>query len=108
MTHHSHPVLQLPSGRFHVVLAHEFEQAIVADPEDRESGRYGLNPALNIHTQSLDAGGDQQASAGVAGKDADMKRLGLGMLNQSRFTCSRVNRKHSDVIFPSPEDRTSV
>jgi hypothetical protein len=103
----AHPEVEL-ARRIHIVFAHEVELAIYGNTENGQP-RWYVDDVLTIADQkSFYARCDQNAPTGVYSERARMHSASVNMLDQARLPRVRVDRIHSDIVFPALKNLLSI
>src|ERR1700747_934730 len=100
--HHAHP----EHGRapdVDVVLAYEGELAVVANAEDRQTGRDGPDRVAVSHVHRKIVLGHEHAPTWIDVERPRMDRTGLDVLDRARLARGLIDRVHHDAVLAALE-----
>src|SRR5207302_2607374 len=100
--HHPHPEHGLATD-IDVVLAYEGELAVVADAEDRQTGRDGPDRVAVSHVHWKIVLGHEHASTRIDVERAWMDGAGLDVLDRARLAGGLIDRVDDDAVLAALE-----
>src|SRR5262249_46301210 len=99
---HAHPEHGL-SADVDLVLAYEGELAVVADTQDRQTGRDGADRVAVSHVHRKIVLGHEHASAWVDVERARVDGAGLDVLDRARLAGGLIDRVDDDAVLAALE-----